>query len=135
VVHFAYEPVSSLREGFYEQWLLPVVAQGLAQLLDGGVEAVIKVHKSVSRPKLFLELFASDDFARTFQEHDKRLKRQNLQLDFAARFVKLSRTQIHFEDIKPYDAGGAAWRRHGVRPAFDDYTTPKKYHDWGGTRH
>jgi hypothetical protein len=47
---------------------------------------------------------ACDDFARPLQQHGKRLKRQNLQLDFAACFVNFSRAKIYLEFIKPYDA-------------------------------
>jgi hypothetical protein len=61
------------------------------------------------------------------------MKRLDLQLDFVACFVEFAGAQIHFENAKPYNARGAARRRHGIPPACDDYNTPLENHDWGSS--
>ena len=57
------EAIAPPRKGFDETRLVGVVAQSVPQLFDGGVQAVVEVHKSIRGPESFLELFPGDNLA------------------------------------------------------------------------
>jgi len=80
------------------------IAQGFAQPIDGGVDAVIDVHKSVRRPKLLPELLPGDDLARMFQQKFQNLKRLLLELDLHPLFAQLASLQVGFESAKTQHA-------------------------------
>src|SRR5712692_4638921 len=133
LLHGADEPVAALRKGLDETPLLVVVTQRLAQLLDCGVEAVIEVHKSVRGPEPFLKFFPPDDLTRTLQEQGKESKRQDLQLDFAARFAEFACAKIHLKNVKADDQGRAARRRHTNLYASHEYSTALEIRRWGAS--
>src|SRR6266849_657317 len=124
------EPVAALGKRLDESRLLVVVTERLAQLLNGGVEAVIEIHKSVRGPEPFLKFFPPDDFTRTLQEQGKDSKRQDLQLDFAARFAEFARAKIHLKNVKADDQKGAARRRHTNLYASHEYNTALEIRRW-----
>ena len=75
-----------------------------AQPIDGGVDAVIDVHKSFRRPKLLPELLPGDDLARMFQQKFQNLKRLLLELELHPLFAQLASLQIGFESAKTQHA-------------------------------
>jgi len=91
---------------------------------------VIEVHKSVARPKPFLEFLAGDHFPWTLQEQSKSLKGQHLQFYFAARFVEFTGSQMHLKNIKACDKRGTARHRHTNLNASPEYNTPLEIHGW-----
>jgi hypothetical protein len=70
-----------------------------------------------------LKFFPPNDFTRTLQEQGKRLKWQDLQLDFAPRFVEFARAKIHLENVKADEERGAARGRHTNLDAWHEYNT------------
>jgi hypothetical protein len=48
--------------------------ESVAEPIDGGVEAMLKIDKRVRRPEQGAELLASDQVARVVEEHLKDLK-------------------------------------------------------------
>ena len=54
------------------------VAEAISDLHYRGIQAVFEVNESVGGPELALQLIASHNFARTFQQQCQHLKRLSL---------------------------------------------------------
>lgn len=91
------ETVAAAREGFDETGVVGRIAQGLAQLVDGLVQAVIEIDERVGGPEPITQFFASDDLAGIFKQHCQNLYRLLLNLDLDAFFTKFSRAQIQLK--------------------------------------
>src|SRR5882762_5979018 len=55
--------VAATRESFDEARIFSGITQGVAQALDGGIQAVIEVHESVRRPQPASQLLPGDHLA------------------------------------------------------------------------
>jgi hypothetical protein len=69
------EPVAPPGEGLDEPGTLRGVPQRFPQPRDRGVQVVVEIDKYIGRPQPFPDLFAGDDFARTFQQKIQDLER------------------------------------------------------------
>src|SRR5437016_8695099 len=70
--------VAAARESFDEARIFGGIAQGVAQALDGGIQAVIEVHESVRRPKLAAQLFPGDHLAGLLEKECQDLDRKSV---------------------------------------------------------
>src|SRR5580692_4055151 len=62
------EAIAELRKGFDKAGFRSGVVQNAAKFLDGGVQAVLEVHKGIRGPELLTKLFASNDIARVAEQ-------------------------------------------------------------------
>jgi hypothetical protein len=88
------ETITALGKGFDEARLIRLVVQGLAQFLDGCIEAVVEIHERVFGPKPLAKLFSSDQLAGLLQQDGQYLQRLILKLDLMAALVKLTGAQV-----------------------------------------
>ncbi len=77
--------------------MIGVIAQGLAQLLDGEVQGVLEIHEGIFTPQLLLQFLTRDQFAGTLEQKGEDLEGLRLQADAAARFAQLACAQVEFE--------------------------------------
>jgi hypothetical protein len=68
------ESIPPARQSLHISRVLRRVAEDLADLVDGGVEVALDIHKGV-RPETLLQLFPADHIARAFQQDGKHLER------------------------------------------------------------
>jgi hypothetical protein len=60
------ETVAALGKSFDEAGIVGFVGEGIAEFVDGGVEAVLEIDEGVFGPEALLELIACDDQAGVF---------------------------------------------------------------------
>src|SRR5947209_19926035 len=106
-LHSADEAVTSTRQRFDESRLLSRFTEGLAQFLNGRVQAVIEIDKSVGGPKTFAQLFAGNYVSRAFQQNGQDLARLCLEADLVPRFVQFAGAKVQPEAIEDQDSGTA----------------------------
>lgn len=94
------EAVSAARERFDEAGIGGGVAEGFAQLVDRGVEAVIEIDEGVRGPESLAEFFAGDDFAWTFEKSEQDLERLLLQAEAFVGLAKFAGARVCFELIE-----------------------------------
>ena len=68
------EAVTALGKGLDPTRAIRGIMQSIAQAIDGGIQAMLEIDKSVRGPEQRAKLFASDEVARVVQEHLKDLK-------------------------------------------------------------
>src|SRR5208282_6191579 len=90
--------ITPAMQGFYKTRVVCLIAQRSAQLIDGGVQTVLEVHKCVGRPKLLAQLLARDDLARLLQQHGQNSKGLFLDLDLKPVLAELSGVKVSFEN-------------------------------------
>src|SRR3954465_7582504 len=95
-LHRRNEAVSTFGLRLNEARVRSGVAQGVAQLIDGGVEAVIEVHESVGGPEALAQILPGDHFASPFKQRDEDLERLLLQTDFAALAEEFAGANVGF---------------------------------------
>lgn len=91
------EAVTPARHGFDVTRLIGRFPQHVAQLLDGGVDAVIEFHDGVVRPEPEADLVAKDHLAGMLQQHEEDLERLFPQAEPDAEFAQLARSGVDFE--------------------------------------
>jgi len=108
-IHGCDEPVSATRQRFHESRILGGVSEGVAELVDGCIEAFIEVHHRVGpdRPAQFLPGY---DFAVPFQEQREHPKWLLLQSDLRPVLAELAGAQIDFERPEPDGCSGGLLR-------------------------
>jgi hypothetical protein len=93
----ANEAVTAARNGFDVTWLVCVVSEGGADLIDGEVDAAFEVDECVVSPNVLVDLFAGDNLSGALcqeQEHGKRLR---LEPDQVAALTQLTTGGIECE--------------------------------------
>jgi hypothetical protein len=88
------ETVAAAGEGFDEAGVLGRVAEGFADLIDGGAEGVVEVDDGVFAPETGLEFFAGYYLAGLLKESSEDLEGLALELDAESGFPELSGLQI-----------------------------------------
>jgi len=68
------ESVSSAGYSLDESRIGGGITQGLAQFVNGGVQAVIEVYERVARPEALLQLLARDHFSGVLKQNGQDLK-------------------------------------------------------------
>src|ERR1022692_380840 len=66
-----YEPVTLACYGQYEPWFVRVVSECLADLADGGVNAVLGINEDIFSPKPLDDLLTGGDIALLFGQQDQ----------------------------------------------------------------
>ena len=88
------ETITAFGKGFDEARLVRFVVQGLAQFLDGCIEAMVEIHERVFGPKPLAKLFSRDHLAGLLQQYGQYLEWLLLKLDLVAALVKLTGAQV-----------------------------------------
>src|ERR1700730_10032922 len=99
------EAVAAPSEGFDENGSFRGVAQGIAQALDGGVEAVIEIDEGFGRPEFAMQLLASDAFAGPLEQGGQDLEGLILELYLLAALAELSCFKVHLKGAEADDRG------------------------------
>jgi len=98
--HRGEEAVSAPRERFHETGILGGVAQGVAQALDGRVQAMIEVYKRIGWPQAGVKIFPGNNFTGTLEKHGQDLQGLFLEANFDAVAAQLSRAKVYLKDSK-----------------------------------
>jgi hypothetical protein len=96
--------VSAASECFNEAGIFGGITEGVAQALDGGVQAVVEIHEGVGRPEPAPQLFPGKNFTGTLEEHGQDLERLLLESHLSAVPPEFTGAEIHFEGTKADDA-------------------------------
>jgi hypothetical protein len=91
------ETVAATGQGLDEAGIIGGVAEGFAELVDGGVEAVAEIDKGVLRPDALAELIAGDELAGVFEESGQNLKGLARKLDANPGFAQFTGGKVHGE--------------------------------------
>jgi hypothetical protein len=97
------EAIASPSQGFYEARIFRGVTQSIPKAFDGCIQAMIKVHKGVSRPQSGLQFLTRDDFARFLEKQAEDLEGLFLQAYFGPAAREFSALQIRFEHTEADD--------------------------------
>ena len=92
------------------------IPQRRPQLGHSLVQAAVEIHESVSRPKLFAQLFTGHHFSRVFQQEGENLERLFLQLDTNAVLAQFGGARVYLKDPKPLCSKGPLRRSHDHSP-------------------
>ena len=89
--------------------LIRVIAQGGANLLNAEVQALLKIDKGISTPKVLLDFFASDQLSAAAGKKNQKLRRLRRQLDRQPPLPQFSSTWIELKgsEIKAARRSGA----------------------------
>jgi hypothetical protein len=99
------ETIAAFGESFDEAGVVGFVGEGVAEFVDGGVEAVFEIDEGVFGPEAFLELLAGDDQAGVFQKDGEDLEGTILELEANAGFAEFAGEQIGFIGAEADDRG------------------------------
>ena len=98
--------VTAARCGFDEARVVGRIAEYLADLVDGFVQAVVELDEGVGRPQLLTQFFTGDNLARPLEQDDKQAERLVLEIDLEPFLAQFRRGEVHFEDAEAEDASG-----------------------------
>jgi len=101
---------------FNESGIVGDIAQSGAQLLDGSVQAIIKLDIGICRPELLSNLVSRDNFAPPLQEKCEHLKGLTLKLDAKAPLGQQSLLKIGFEQAEADQLSLRRRKTHTSRP-------------------
>src|SRR5579862_9851576 len=99
-VNIRQESVAPPGNRFDETRLVGGIPQGIANLADRLVEAMVKINDRV-RPKVLAHFLACDHLPGPLQQHREQAKRLLLQADAPSLLGKLATGQIRFEGAEP----------------------------------
>jgi hypothetical protein len=103
-VYGGQKTVAAASESLNKAGIFSGITDGVAQTLDGGVQAVVEIHKGVSWPEPAAQLFPGNDFTGTLEEQSQDLERLLLKSHLNAVPAEFTGTEIHFEDAEADDA-------------------------------
>ena len=89
------------------------IAKGLAQLVYGGVQAVVEIDEGVGGPELLLQLLAGDHVAGALQQQRQHLEGLPLQAQLDSALAQFACAEIKLKDSEARDS--AAILRHVLR--------------------
>ncbi len=92
------EAVASLGERLDVAGAVGGVAEGFADLVDGGAEGVVEVDDRVTTPEAEVEVFPGDDLSGALEERGQNLKRLRLQLDAETGLPEFAALEVHLEE-------------------------------------
>ena len=108
-IHLSDKPVTASRQRLNEPRRIGRVTQGIAESQDCVVEAHVKVHKSIRRPKLVAKLIPGNDFAGVLQQHGENLKGLLLQPESDPVFMQLAGCEVDLEGSEVENRSRIAW--------------------------
>src|SRR6516165_3957148 len=94
------EAVAAAGQSLDEARIVGGIAQGFAQLVDGGSQAVVEVNESVRRPVLLAQLLASHHFAGVLKKNGQYVNGLVVNLDTFDLLPQFSRGEVHIERPK-----------------------------------
>src|SRR5882724_3483559 len=97
------QAITAAREGFNKTGVFGGIPEGIAQALDGGVQAMIEVYKGIGRPKPAVHFLPGNNFTGTLKEHGQNLERLLLKPDSDAIAAKLTGAKVCFKGSKADD--------------------------------
>ena len=100
VFNGGYEAVTAAGEGFDEAGAGGGVAEGLAQAVDGGVDAVLGVDESAVGPKVAGDLVAGEQLAGVIEEQAEKLEGLDVETDADALTAELAGGGVDIEDAE-----------------------------------
>ena len=92
------EAIASFGECLDKAGTVGGVAEGFADLVDGGAEGVVEVNDRVTTPETQLELLPGDDLAGVLEERGENFKRLRLQLDPETSLPEFTALEVHLEE-------------------------------------
>src|SRR5437867_2055616 len=113
-IHGRDEAIAAAGQRLHIPGRLGRVTQGRPQPFDCGVETVLKVYKSVGGPKLLLQLFPRDYFARPRQQYGKNFYRLAVKLYLCPVFPEFPGLSIELESSEPNVAPRFIGSRHAI---------------------
>jgi uncharacterized protein (DUF1786 family) len=121
-LHWSDKAISAAGQGFDVARTRSRVAQSLAQLIDGGVQAVVEIDEGIGGPELLAHLLARNHIAGTLEKQGQHLQRLILKAKLGAVFAQLARGEIKLEEAKAHDsARPIAWEHwHRKKHTTDD---------------
>ena len=110
--HRNHQPIAPPGQGLDVLGFVGRITQRPPQVLDGRVDAVVKLDDGVVRPQFFSDLLAADQFALALDQHAQDLQGLLLQDRSVAVVAQLSARQVEFKDSN----ANADWLRllHGT---------------------
>jgi hypothetical protein len=118
------EPVAAPRHRLYVSRFVRRFPERLPQLLDGGVDAVVKLDDGVVWPELLSDFFAQNDFARIFQKHEQDLEGLLVKPDLQAMLAEFRGSNVHLDRPKADSASLLRTRSYGMFFFHLTYLTP-----------
>jgi hypothetical protein len=118
--------VATLGESFNEAGIVGFVGEGVAQFVNGGVQAVLEIDEGVFGPEAFLVLLAGDDDAGLLEEDSQDLEGAILDFQADAGFAKFAGEQVGFVGAEADDRGKLGRGGHEKSPAGKDETVAQK---------
>src|SRR5882757_3473803 len=117
-IHWRDEAVSATRESLDEARTGRGITQRFANLVNGGIQAVVEIDESVGGPDFLTQVIACNYAPGTFEQNAEDLKRLLLETHESAILAELSGRQVHLKDAKAPKPGFAAgrWHRHNRVP-------------------
>ncbi|HMD98113.1 MAG TPA: hypothetical protein VKM93_12400 [Terriglobia bacterium] len=94
------EAIADSRDRFDKAGILRRVAQRFANAGDCSIDAVVKINKSLSRPKPFPDFLARDPATAPFNQHGQNIKSVARQVDLQAVLPQFADSTVHFEGTK-----------------------------------
>jgi hypothetical protein len=73
------------------------IAKGFTQAINSAIQPVLEINKSPVLPQLLLKLIPGHEFARTYKQYCKHLKRLIVQVYMDTVFPQLAGGEIHLE--------------------------------------
>src|ERR1700678_3821269 len=92
--------VAASRKGFDEPRLVGFVTKCPPQLLDCGIQTMLKIHKRILGPQPLAKRVTGHQLARMLEQNRENPKGLFLQFDFTATLEKLARAQVQSINVK-----------------------------------
>ena len=99
-VLFRYESIAFARYRVDEAGVVRVVFQGVADLSDGGVDAVFGIDEDILAPETFDDFLAGDDATLALQKKDQQLHGDALEFHDPIIAAELETRGVEFEFVE-----------------------------------
>jgi hypothetical protein len=95
------ESIPTARDGLDELWPASIISQGIPNLPDGFVDAVLEVDKSITTPDFLPDLFSRDQFSGVTCQELQEPQSLRRQLYEPTAVTQLVRLQVNLKTGKP----------------------------------
>lgn len=120
------EAVAPLGKSFDKAGVVGFVGEGVAEFVDGSVQAVLEIDEGVFGPETLLELLTGDNEAGMFQKDGEDLERAILEFEADAGFAEFAGEQVGLIGAEADDGGKLRRGGHEKSPAGKDGTVAQK---------
>lgn len=107
------EAIAAARDGFYKAGTFGGIAEGLTDLVNHFVEAVVEIHEGVCGPKLFLKLLAGNHFAVVLEQDGQDPEGLFLKAHAEAMLAQFAGAEVHLENSETEPPTGLIGFFHG----------------------